>query len=756
MVSRLGCVLLTLLVRVIAGDSRQQRIVEEPSDTRVVIGHTALLRCRVDNQMGVVTWSKNGFLLGAERSLPTYPRYAMIGSSSRGEYNLEIKNTSLSDDANYQCQVSGVSSLSLVSKSVHLTVLVPPSEPRLENFGSVITAVENEETVVVCSSDGGKPAPSIQWFVASQDNGLDTIRTLQQAEDTVSSSSGQLFKVQSHLTYIPKRNEDGHFLVCQVSHEALMNPMLTAAALTVHYTPKVTVTLNSSTPLNEGGAAIFLCHADAKPDQNLRYQWRLNHNVLHGAVEPSLSIPELQYMHHRSVLKCEVSNAIGSGSGSYSISLHYSPRLSQKESTVQTIDEGQTATLHCNVDANPPPSVRWFKAGSPQVIARGLNFTIMNVRHEHQGAYVCEAQVAGFSPQKLTTMLFINGPPRVSINPVKEAIEGNTVEIVCAVSGYPLPETISWYKGDELIDFENGLNRYEKSKILNKGDGVFNILKIINVHGSDFDIFNCTAFNEYGSGWAASSLIASDPIPLHVMVPGVIAGCVAILALAAALCLVNRKYLCRSKLPKHSSDEQSDVTVKVEALDVFGRPYHFYPECNFDSALDQSDVVFNKDYISVPQDNPDMDALPPPFPAYYHETTSTFSNGHLPNASNNGSNLTIPPSNGHFSHLAYLSDRSSSSPQNSIDNANGSFTGAPSPLPNGCVPSASLPYPLERCATAYRPYGLYGYEPGTYPNSILSAPLETVVEVPTPDTVDEQRRSTSSLLRCSSQNSTHV
>uniref|UniRef100_A0A5S6QIF5 Ig-like domain-containing protein n=1 Tax=Trichuris muris TaxID=70415 RepID=A0A5S6QIF5_TRIMR len=755
MVPRIGCLLLLLLLRVLAGSSQQQRIVEEPSDTRVIIGHTALLRCRVDNQMGVVTWSKNGFLLGAERSLPTYPRYAMIGSSSRGEYNLEIKNTSLSDDANYQCQLSGVSSLSLVSRSVRLTVLVPPSEPRLENFGSVITVVENEEAVVICSSDGGKPAASIQWFVASQDNGLDIIRTLQLAENAVLPGRGQLSKVRSQLTYVPRRNEDGHFLVCQVSHEALQNPLLTAAALIVHYAPKVTVTLNSSTPLSEGGAAVFLCHADAKPDQNLRYQWRLNHNVLHGAMEPNLPITELQYMHHRSVLKCEVSNAIGSGSGSYSISLHYSPRLSQKESTVQTVDEGQTATMRCNVDANPPPSVRWFKAGSPQVIARGLNLTIANVRHEHQGAYICEAQVAGFNPQKLTTMLFINGPPRVSINPVKEAVEGNTVEIVCAVSGYPLPETISWYKGDELIDFENGLNRYEKSKILNKGDGVFNVLKIINVHGSDFDVFNCTAFNEYGSGWAASKLVASDPIPLHVMVPGVIAGCVAILVLAVALCLVNRKYLCRSKLSKHSSDEHSDVTVKVEALDVFGRPYHFYPDaCG--SELEQGDVLFNKDYISVPQDNPDMDALPPPFPAYYQETTGTFSNGHLPNASNAGSNLTSPPSNGHFAHLAYLSDRSSTSPQNSVDNANGTFGVSTSSLPNGCVPTASMSYPVERGA-AYRPYGLYGYEAGSYyPNSILSAPLETVVEVPTPDTADEQRRSTSSLLRCSSQNSTHV
>jgi len=47
----------------------------------------------------------------------------------------------------------------------------------------------------------------------------------------------------------------------------------------------------------------------------------------------------------------------------------------------------------------------------------------------------------------------------------------------------------------------------------------------------------------------------SDPIPLYVMIPGVIGGCVAILVLALALVIVNRKYLCRCGSKSSQSGE---------------------------------------------------------------------------------------------------------------------------------------------------------------------------------------------------------
>ncbi|KRZ83723.1 Kin of IRRE-like protein 1 [Trichinella sp. T8] len=718
-----------------------QRFVEHPEETKVIIGQTAVLRCRIENQEGLVTWAKNGFILGTARSLPDFARYSMIGSDELGEYHLQIRNVTIQDDAAYQCQATRLAAPTQVSLVARLAVLVPPSNAKLENIGSAITVSEGDERIVSCISEGGKPKPSVHWFIASNRNGMDVIRTWHYSEDTVMINEQMISTVRSQLKYVPKRTEDGHFLVCQVNHEALTTPLLTAVALTVLYAPKVTVSLNSSEPLTEGSSAVLFCQADAKPDQNLKYLWRQNSNVLHAANDPTLHIAELQYQHHRSVFTCEVSNSIGTDS----------PRLPKKDSTVLSVDSGQNVTLHCNIDANPPPMIKWFKIGSSEVIAEGMNFTINKATAQHQGTYMCEARISGYKPQKLTTVLYINGPPRVSLNPFKEAVEGSTVEMVCVVSGYPLPDKIRWFKGKHPVDFDNHHNRFEKSKILNKGDGVFNILKIINVHGTDFDDFNCTAYNKHGIGSAVIKLLPSDPMPLYVMIPGVIGGCVAILVLACALFIVNRKYLCHSKLSRQGSGENGDLTVKVEALDALGRPYQYQPDiCD---PNDQADAVFNKDYVSIPQDNPDFDSLPPPYPSYYQDNV-TFSNGNL-----RGSAINLTPRSnkgGNMVHMTYLGDRTPSSVHTSPDNLNGtSYLRSISPQLNASSGSSLPPYSVEMGINSLRPYGVYNMDAGSYfPNGILSVPLETVLEVSTPITGDEHSDSTVNILRCPSQNST--
>ncbi|XP_003369645.1 putative irregular chiasm C-roughest protein [Trichinella spiralis] len=210
-----------------------QRFVEHPEETKVIVGQTAVLRCRIENQEGLVTWAKNGFILGTARSLPDFARYSMIGSDELGEYHLQIRNVTIQDDATYQCQATRLAAPTQVSLVARLAVLVPPSNAKLENIGSAITVSEGDERIVSCISEGGKPKPSVHWFIASNRNGMDVIRAWHYSEDTVMINEQMISTVRSQLKYVPKRTEDGHFLVCQVNHEALTTPLLTAVALTV-------------------------------------------------------------------------------------------------------------------------------------------------------------------------------------------------------------------------------------------------------------------------------------------------------------------------------------------------------------------------------------------------------------------------------------------------------------------------------------------------------------------------------------------
>lgn len=67
---------------------------------------------------------KNGYGLATNREIPMFPRYSMIGSSSRGEYHLQIVNVTFEDDDVYECQIDATNvSISLISKPAKLSII---------------------------------------------------------------------------------------------------------------------------------------------------------------------------------------------------------------------------------------------------------------------------------------------------------------------------------------------------------------------------------------------------------------------------------------------------------------------------------------------------------------------------------------------------------------------------------------------------------------------------------------------------------
>uniref|UniRef100_A0A8C4UUD2 Kirre like nephrin family adhesion molecule 1 n=1 Tax=Falco tinnunculus TaxID=100819 RepID=A0A8C4UUD2_FALTI len=108
----------------------QTRFVEEPEDQTVVAGQRIVLSCVVLNYSGIVQWTKDGLALGMGQGLKAWPRYRIIGTADSGQYNLEITDAELSDDAVYECQATEAA---LRSRRAKLTVLskelLPPHPP---------------------------------------------------------------------------------------------------------------------------------------------------------------------------------------------------------------------------------------------------------------------------------------------------------------------------------------------------------------------------------------------------------------------------------------------------------------------------------------------------------------------------------------------------------------------------------------------------------------------------------------------------
>ena len=60
---------------------------------------------------------------GYVRSIPGNQRYKILGDEANGEFNLEISDVTLEDDADYECQVGPASYNRPIRHRAHLHVL---------------------------------------------------------------------------------------------------------------------------------------------------------------------------------------------------------------------------------------------------------------------------------------------------------------------------------------------------------------------------------------------------------------------------------------------------------------------------------------------------------------------------------------------------------------------------------------------------------------------------------------------------------
>ncbi|VDO92193.1 unnamed protein product [Soboliphyme baturini] len=697
--------------------AQSQRILQQPADTKAVIGATVLLRCQVENQISAITWTKNKFILGSSRSLPAYPRYSMVGSSVKGEYHLEIKNVSLSDDAVYQCTLAkGVDQPEESSQPVRLTVIVPPTYVQLANNSVPASVNEDDEQLISCTSGNARPAASIQWKVSSTANGSEPSRLLDNDHDSKvqAKKHGFLYSTTSTIRrvffllytsfdfdlFLPKAADDGHFIVCEVRHEALESPLTSATKLNIRYRPKVSVKLVHSQSESGEKTSWLVCDAEGKPNETMRYEWRMDNKILKNAKSSQLHLPDAADQKEGTEYICTATNSVGSGNGSFSVTSRHAPKALQKDTTIKVVDEGSTVTLECKMDGNPPPTITWNKLGENRVLHKGSQFVIEKVRTDHQGNYRCDGFVPGFPVQSLNFVLNVNGPPSVNIVSSLWNSEQRSAEIVCAVVAHPAVKSIQWLRNQQPIDFRMSKNNFEKYELPKAGDVVYSKLKVYKLDSDELGVFNCTAYNDYGSNSSSAQLYLNDNMSLYVMVPGVVGGCVAILILAFALILMNHKHLCGSKMSVQS-DVQSDFTIKVEALDGNGLPLPYYCDLYGENA-DGVEILRNKKNGQLPQMR------------YADDTALLNETNHV----NGGPNYTFT----HHNH--------------SLTSPNSTF------FTNDLV---SVPY-----------RSLASYCDQNYLLGFVPMQLETLAEVPTPDAADEQREMASYMPRCPSQSSTHV
>uniref|UniRef100_A0A8C9PNW0 Nephrin n=1 Tax=Spermophilus dauricus TaxID=99837 RepID=A0A8C9PNW0_SPEDA len=440
-----------------------------------VEGATVELRCGVTAPGSVVQWAKDGLLLGPDPGIPGFPRYRLKGDSAKGEFHLHIEACDLSDDAEYECQVSrSEMGPELLSPRVILSILVPPKVLQLTpEAGSTVTWVAGQEYTVSCVSGDAKPAPDITFLQSGQ--------TISDVSANVNEGSQEkLFMTEATARVTPQSSDNGQLLVCEASSPALDTPIKASITMNVLSGPPVIQWPGLEEGHVRAGQSLELpCTArGGNPPATL--QWLKNGQPVSTAwgtehvqaVARSVLVMTVQPEDHGARLSCEAYNSVSTGTQEQSITLQVTfppSAITILGSASQT--ENKNVTLCCiTKSSRPRVLLQWWLGGrqlipTDETVMDGLhgghismsNLTFLVRREDNGLTLTCEAFSEAFTKEtfkKSLTLnvkypaqkLWIEGPPEG-----KYLRTGTRVRLVClAIGGNPDP-SLTWYKNSRVV-----------------------------------------------------------------------------------------------------------------------------------------------------------------------------------------------------------------------------------------------------------------------------------------------------------------
>ena len=464
--------------------SRGQYFIREPEDVTANLGDTVVFACHVGGTgtVGLRQWTRNGFGLGTEASLPGFPRYSLTADNS-----LQIEPVAEADAGDYQCQVGGTdTSPPMRSRSARLTVQVPPGPPQIlhddtkdtdDDSGDVVISVKDGETAILeCESMGGRPAASLNWWqdeVGRSVQQLEEVktRTVKYWENDTAVDNNSLRTVSVLRLRVSRTNHHNRLILCAASNVASSSSMVTRVRLSVLSVPRVELGISSGVgPLREGGSVTLHCQAVEGHPPAHAYAWYRDGRLLVGETREFFALPRLDRSHHNVVIGCEASNAVGTSStrAVKQLSLQYGPVIMQQPEAMLVGREGETLQLSCRADSNPPARYTWTKesvgdestsTGEQEKNAPiGFASTLPLVVNRHTvGLYRCQALVESWPPS-------VSRPARVGVleRPRIEAGSGETVvvygalgedvELTCRIRSLSRDLNITWdYKGGTFL-----------------------------------------------------------------------------------------------------------------------------------------------------------------------------------------------------------------------------------------------------------------------------------------------------------------
>ncbi|KAK6469149.1 kin of IRRE-like protein 3 isoform X2 [Huso huso] len=511
-----ACILLYFWL---AGQGVLAMFAQQPQDLVVVAGQPVTLPCAIPGYHGIVLWIKDGLALGVGRDLSGYPRYSVVGDHSAGEHHLKIQRVELMDDAVYECQAIQAA---MRSRPARLTVLVPPDDPVI-NGGPIVSLRAGDPLNLTCRANNAKPAATIIWIRNGEVlNGAMYSKTLLRdgrRESTVST------------LYISASNiETGQQIICRASNKAVPNGKETSITIDIQHPPLVNLSVEPQ-PILEGNLVKFHCSAKANPAVT-QFRWAKGGQVI-KEISGDTYEAIVDHSFFTEPVSCEVTNPLGSTNISRTVDVYFGPRMAVEPQSL-LVDLGSDARFNCAWTGNPSLTIVWMKRGSGVVLSNENFLILKTVRQEDAGKYVCRAVVPRVGAGEREVALTVNGPPIISSTQTQHALHGEKGQIKCFIRSTPPPDRIAWSWKENVL--ESGTSGRYTVETVSTEEGVISTLTISNIVRADFQtIYNCTAWNSFGSDTEIIRLKEQESLPMAVIIGVAVGAFVAFIVLMATI-----------------------------------------------------------------------------------------------------------------------------------------------------------------------------------------------------------------------------
>ncbi|KRZ16199.1 Nephrin, partial [Trichinella zimbabwensis] len=477
--------------------------------TPVVAGNIQRLSCVAvgGNPLPTINWFKG------KRRITTGILNTVSDNAAQSELAFPV---AASDNlAAYKCSAQNEASTKLLTASVNLTVLFPPSSLSIHVKPDILKVGNIAQ--LTCETSSGNPAPVITWWRAGENvAGVDV--------HNKSGFNGG-WVVKSKL-YVPlTAEEDGMKYTCRATTAEIGQSVNEVVSISVRYSPmfflrdpqEITVLENETVILNATASAnpepiIYEWLKDGKPMRNSFYKSNKPKVVLSGSV---LTINEIDRA-HSGRYTCKAKNSEGISTMTFIISVKYSAEITHITESV-TKRVGDDVQLECEATAYPVVNnmIGWERDG--------FNMSRVSIRHtsemsmlkisdisiEDAGAFTCTAYNGIGTRAKKKAWIIVKHAPTVYKNLTysKVASEvGAEVVLQCLCRGAP---QVAWqWKRDDgkELDYDVRFNvqsnqisplEYEANKL----SQFFTHTKLVikRVLQNDYGKYICIARNELGT-----------------------------------------------------------------------------------------------------------------------------------------------------------------------------------------------------------------------------------------------------------------